>query len=575
VSGILGLFDPDGPDETQVQRASRLASYRGSCRLFIEGPFGLGVLQRAGDPDLRVTAQSVLAAHGRVDGLIEGDEPGDLDELRILDAAISTPGLRGLMHVAADQASARLDRRRAELTLSRDAFGMKPLSWGRAGSRIAFASDPRVVASLLSIDLQVDEDAVAEFLARRDIKDDRTAFIGIRTIEGGHWMSIDVGGRVRGGAWFRPEDMIDRELTDAETVDAVSTALEAATASRVRRGTTGLFLSSGRDSTSIAVVASRSAARLTCFTHRYDDDLDVNEGSDAERAARALGHDWLAVDVPSRPPAEAYEEIPSWAGTPFAYLGFPEVTAPYEVAAQAGLSMVLNGEGGEPLFSASPVVVLDLLRSGRLRAAAKAAQTFHASWTYPYSVTIKAAIRATMPSALLNVRERVRSIPPWVKRPVRKTLNPITAPRDERSHLLTSIRRVGGTAYDIDERLAAIRGFEVASPFLDLRVVRVALNAPAMSRAPVPEPKPILTQAFLRGVPGRRQKVSFVPYYERLAGSAWSTVPWVFGPNSCLARRGLVDPSVVDRCRHEWPIESLALVPAEMWLRSDELERTP
>jgi hypothetical protein len=237
--------------------------------------------------------------------------------------------------------------------------------------------------------------------------------------------------------------------------------------------------------------------------------------------------------------------------------------------------MVLNGQGGEPLFSASPVVVLDLLRSGRLRDATQAARTFHASWTYPYSMTIKAAIRATMPPALLGVRERVRAIPPWVKRPVRKTLDPITAPRDERSHLLTSIRPAGGTAYDLDERLAAIHGFEVASPFLDLRVVRVAVNAPPMSRAPVPEPKPILAQAFLRSVPGRRRKVSFGSYYRRLARSAWSTVPWVFGPNSHLARRGLVDPSVVDRCRHEWPIESLALVPAEMWLRSDELERTP
>jgi asparagine synthetase B (glutamine-hydrolysing) len=357
-------------------------------------------------------------------------------------------------------------------------------------------------------------------------------------------------------------------------VEEVAAAVEAATASRVRRGAAGLLLSSGRDSTSIAVAASRLDERLTCLTHRYDVDLGVNEGSDAEQAALALGHDWLGVDVPSKPPVEAYEEIPKWADTPCAYLGFPEATAPYEAAAQAGLSMVLNGEGGEPLFSASPVVVLDLLRSGSFRDAAAAARTFHASWTYPYWVTVKAAVRATLPPAVLRVRERVRAIPPWVKRPVRRALDPVTAPRNERSHLLTSIRPVGGTTYDLDEKLAAIHGFEVASPFLDLRVVRIAVNARPASRAPIPEPKPVLAQAFLIGIPGRRRKVSFWPYYRRLAGSAWSTVPWVFGPTSHLSRRGLVDPLVVRQRRQEWPIESLALVPAEMWLATNDLEQS-
>jgi asparagine synthetase B (glutamine-hydrolysing) len=572
VSGILGLLDPDGPDESRLERASRLAPYRGIPRLFTEGPFTLGVLQRASDPGLRVTPGAVLAAHGRVDGLVNGDEPPGLDGLQILDAAISSPRLSGLMHVAADQASARLDRRRVELTLARDAFGMKPLYWARAGNKIAFASDPGIVADLLSIRLEIDEDVVTQFLARREDRDDRTAFLGVKAVEAGHWMSIDAHGRARGGPWFRPADMIERQLSDAEAVDAVAEAVEAATESRIRPGTTGLLLSSGRDSTSIAVAARRVDARLTCLTHRYDNDLDVNEGPDAERAAHALGHEWLAVDVPSRPPLKAYQGIPSWAGTPCGYLGFPEATAPYEAAAQAGLSMVLNGEGGEPLFSASPVVVLDLLRCGRVQDALSAARTFHASWTYPYVVTMKAAVRASLPGAALRVRERARAVPPWVRRPVRKALDPTTAPRSERSHLLTSIRPEGGTAYDLDERLAAIHGFEMASPFLDLRVVRVAVNSNPVSRAPIPEPKPILARAFLAGLPGRRRKVTFGPYYRRLAESAWGTVPSVYGPESHLSRRGLVDPVILSRRRHEWPIESLALVPAEMWLAADGLE---
>jgi asparagine synthase (glutamine-hydrolysing) len=446
---------------------------------------------------------------------------------------------------------------------------MKPLSWARSGRQIAFSSDPAVVAALLSLPLEVDEEVVAQFLARRDTRDDRTAFIGIHTIQAGHWMTIDVVGRVRGGKWFRPGDLVDRELSDSEAVEAVTEAVETAMASRMRSGKTGLLLSSGRDSTSIAVAARRLEAQLTCFTHRYDDDLDVNETSDAEQAALALGHGWFAVDIPSRPSVQAYEAIPSWARTPCAYLGFPEATAPYHAAAEAGLRVLLNGHGGEPLFSASPVVVLDLLRAGQFRDAVAAARMFDASWTYPYSTTMKAAVRALLPSEVLRARERVRAVPPWVKRPVRKTLDPVTAPRSERSHLLTAIQPAGGVAYDLDERLATMHGIEVASPFLDLRVVRVAVNARPASRAPIPEPKPILARAFLRDVPGRRRKVTFVPYYQRLARSAWGSVPWVFAPDSHLAHRGLVDPFVLHRRRHEWPIESLALVPVEMWLRKE------
>ena len=478
----------------------------------------------------------------------------------------------GLMSLAADQASARFDRLERRLTLARDAFGMKPLAWARAGRRVAFASEPAVVAALLGIRLEIDDGVVTQFLARREVADDRTAFAGIRVLEAGHWLTVDESGRVGDGVWFRPEDLISREMSDEEAVEEVSSSVAEAVASRVVRGRTGLLLSSGRDSSSIAVALSRLGERVTCATQEFDADLDVNEGADAEESARSCGHAWLTAPVPSNPPADAYAEIPKWAGTPCGYLGFPQATAPMQILADARVRVVLNGEGGEPLFSASPVVVLDLLRAGRAREALVAARTFDAEWTYPFPVTVKAAIRAMLPTGVLRFRERLRPVPPWLKRSVQRPLDPVTAPRSESRSLLTSIRPAGGTAYDLDERLGAIHGLEIASPLLDLRVVRVAMNMRPTSRAPVPEPKPILARAFLRGLPGERRKVSFYEYYLRLAHAAWKTVPEVFGPGSRLARRGLVDGSIVQDHRGDWPIESLALVPVEMWLRADELE---
>jgi asparagine synthetase B (glutamine-hydrolysing) len=421
---------------------------------------------------------------------------------------------------------------------------------------------------LTSLDL--DEAAVRAYLAFRDFRDERTAFVDVRALRAGHGMTIDGSGRIRAGRWFRPERLIVHELDHEEAVGATREAVTEAVRSRVLGGKVGLLLSAGRDSGSIAVALRDVGVMATCFTQRFDPDLGVNEEVEAKRLANECGHVWEPAPVPSAPVRSDYLDIPRWAGTPFAYAGFPQETAPIDLAASLGVEVLLNGLGGEPLFSASPAVVFELLRRGHVSEGLEAARTFDRQWTYPVSSIVKASAKTLLPRSVLQAREEMRRIPPWVLGHVDRDGVPKTVPRNEREHLLDALRAGGGTDNDLDERLHRLVGMESAAPLLDLRVIQVAVSLAPGLRAPVPEPKPILAEALLGSFSVDRRKVSFQSYYRRLARSAWNTMAEVYGPGSRLAAAGLIDPDLLRRQRDRWPLESLTVLPVEMWLAHRE-----
>ena len=272
----------------------------------------------------------------------------------------------------------------------------------------------------------------------------------------------------------------------------------------------------------------------------------------------------------SAPTRAEFRAIPSWAGTPCAYPGFPQATAPVAAASDLGIDMLLGGDGGEPLFSAAPIVVADLVRLGRLSDAIRAAHVFNDDWTYPYATIAKAVVRALLPRAVLQGREQLRPAPPWVRRPPHASFDETTAPRSARRHLVAALRGPAADAFEIEERIHQRFNVRASYPLLDLRVVRVALSVPSRLRAPVPEPKPLLAQAFLGRHSIDRKKMTFGPYYNRLARSAWTEMPEIFTSEALVARRGLVDAASLLARRADWKVESLRVVPVEMWLQAEE-----
>jgi hypothetical protein len=163
----------------------------------------------------------------------------------------------------------------------------------------------------------------------------------------------------------------------------------------------------------------------------------------------------------------------------------------------------------------------------------------------------------------------MRPVPPWVADRVVHTLSDDDVATSDRAALLTALRSDFSTGFGPDERISQFCGIDLAHPFLDLRVVSVAMSLSLADRAPIEQPKPMLAAAFLGPLAAGRVKMSFVPYYERLARNLHERYPVLFAPGSSLAAAaGLVDPRGLPAIHSDaWRMDSLGLAVLEMWLR--------
>jgi hypothetical protein len=173
-----------------------------------------------------------------------------------------------------------------------------------------------------------------------------------------------------------------------------------------------------------------------------------------------------------------------------------------------------------------------------------------------------------MPRVLLAARERIRPAPPWVRGRAHGSPR-IDAPlRSDRQVLLTALSCPDPAGYDLQERLYQTRGVEPAYPLLDLRVVSVALSLDLIHRAPITSPKPMLEAAFLGDLAESRVKMSFEPYYRRLAKRMHETYPDLFSRESRVCSLGFIDPERLGAIDDpEWLVDSLGIGMVELWLR--------
>jgi hypothetical protein len=238
----------------------------------------------------------------------------------------------------------------------------------------------------------------------------------------------------------------------------------------------------------------------------------------------------------------------------------------------ARAKVFMQGEGGDPLFAAHPVAVLDLARSGKLRAAASAARAFRHRWIYSYPVIAKCALRAMAPGPLLDARERARPRPPWIW-PVGMPRDPMGVPRSSREWLTRFLLYLGTSDYlEMSTQLWQRVGVEYACPLYDQRVVRAALRLPVDLRVPFPYPKPVLG-ALLAEHAESRVKADYGTYMRALADTLRRDFPWLFDGSSLSGKGGFVRASALAASSDRLVFANglLDLVTLEMWLRRQEL----
>jgi asparagine synthetase B (glutamine-hydrolysing) len=571
LSGIFGLFDPAGADGAALRGAAARITHRGDPEVHADGQVALGAFIRLGDASPFVQRGSCrFVFDARVDGAVAGTLASQLESryegTDLMAALLESEGPKAFDGLAADFAVAQYDEKNERLVLSRDAFGLRPLFWGVRGTRVGFACEPGILVALGLAGWELNREQIAAFLAFRSLHGEHTAFRDVRRVLGGTWLSFAPGKAPRRGRWFRPEEVPESKESPGALAEELAEELTKAVASRSRGRPTGLLLSSGRDSGSVAVALARAGVSAHCMTYGFDEDFGCDEREPARLLAEALGHSWREIPVTSRPSRSDLIEAVTLTSSPLGPQGFPLGTAMRRGVTETQAQVILDGAGGDHLFAASPLAVLDLLRRGKISSAARASRAFHERWTYPYLRQVKTIGRALSPTWVLRLREQGREVPPWVVGPVPTAPSPLSAARTEHEFLATSLA-LAGTRWEgeVMERWFQPQGVEFASPLFDLRVVRLALSAPVTLRVPVPVPKPLLSHALLRRFGPSRRKMSYQLYFQRLGATLPVELPDLFD-GSVSVREGYVRRIRPDELP-EWSIGVLPLAYLEGWLR--------
>ena len=229
------------------------------------------------------------------------------------------------------------DCQHQRLILARDRLGIKPLYLrDHTGGGLSFASEAHALGPS-----DVDPKAVVSFLRLGWVGRGATIGAGIRELPPGHLLAWSEA-RSETRCYWHPEwrdEPVQLERLSAALHDSVARHL-------VADVPVGVFLSSGIDSTAIAVVAARHQANLRTYTVAFDGGVD--ESVPAARLARDIGAMHEVVRVSG---ADILVSLPSIIGA----MDQPTVDGVNswvisKAVREAGATVALSGLGGDELF---------------------------------------------------------------------------------------------------------------------------------------------------------------------------------------------------------------------------------
>jgi len=258
-----------------------------------------------------------------------------------------TAHLRGMYAIALHDPAA------GSLILARDPFGIKPLYYAETPRAFAFASEPGALLEAGLVAPQLFRAARNELLQMQFTTGRETIFTGInrvlpgetivvrqgRIVERRHREALPQGGPLpigEGEALAR----LDAAFTDSIRIHQRSDV------------PFGMFLSAGIDSTAVLLTMARLAARpVKAFTIGFAASDVADERSAARAAAEAVGADHVEILFDEADFWRLLPEIVSAVDDPAADYAILPTWALARAAHEAGIKVILSGEGGDELFA--------------------------------------------------------------------------------------------------------------------------------------------------------------------------------------------------------------------------------
>lgn len=429
------------------------------------------------------------------------------------------------------------DGARDRLFCARDRLGMKPFYYRVDRARLTFGSEIKALLEDAGQAISPNQGMVHDFLAF-GLQDHtgETFFDGIRQLRPGHCLFVE-GGRVAVEKWWDLEPSAPQAAFDDDSaVRSFRALFDDAVRIHLRSDVpVGSCLSGGLDSSSIVCTMRRLLApglRLPTFSSCFEE-AACDERPYLNRVVVQAGTDSVEVFPDGR---RLYDEMPRilwFQEEPFGGTSYLAQWAVMRAAAEHGVKVLLDGQGGDELLCGYPgywgSYGGDLVRTGHARRFVREAWAYGRSQARLHPTVYANFARALLPPAVVS---RARS---WLKGQD-LWMSPEFASRhaDSRRHLLYGKRFPGAVENHVaaylqshslpallhhEDRNAMAFSIEARLPFLDARLVDFSLRLPTRLKLRNGRSKFVLREAMADVLPEavreRTDKMGFVTPQDR------------------------------------------------------------
>jgi asparagine synthetase B (glutamine-hydrolysing) len=261
------------------------------------------------------------------------------------------------------------------LLLARDPVGTYPLFFSEAGGRIAAAVEAETLLRLPWVSSSINRLAVADHLSHRWLSWHETHLTDISRVPAGFIVIWERGRRSMRRYWYPADPSGQIDWVRDDELDEFHVRFDEAISRCLGQGRTGIFLSGGFDSVSIAAAATdlvcrHGGARPLAASLEFPDP-SCNEQPIQRSVAHQLGLEQISVRLEDAVGPvgliQAGIDINRTSSLPMTHAWRPAYRALGDAARRAGCRVVIGGEGGDEWLTVAPEYMVDLFRAGDVR----------------------------------------------------------------------------------------------------------------------------------------------------------------------------------------------------------------
>jgi asparagine synthase (glutamine-hydrolysing) len=427
-------------------------------------------------------------------------------------------------HLRGNFAMAICDPVAGSALLACDQLGGRSVFFHRAaGATLTFAGDVRDLLRLLPSRPPPDEAALVAWIAGAPAHATGTLYRGVARLGPGELLSVSGrGAEVR--CYWAPRYSQPLPLSRPEAAAMTGQRLAAAVRRHVpEHAACGVLLSGGLDSSSVAALAGDGppgGVPPRAYSALFPDHPSIDESGLIGDVVSDLGLASSTISVRGgsmlRGSLEYLREWELPAASPNHFLWQPLLRR----AAADGVALMLDGEGGDELWKASPYLLADEMRHGRALSTMRLARAMAGIERYrgwrsltPYlsRFGLKGAAPASLQRAVRRAHGPARYAPEWLGERSAGLLfeqedpwawKRLDGPRwwAYMADLLTGARARLGVADYLRHR-ATMAGLEDRHPLLDLDLVEFALSLPPTLAVDARLERPLLRDAMAGSIP--------------------------------------------------------------------------